>query len=353
MKNPRVEINLNKITHNTKEIVSICSRFNISVAGVTKVFCGDTDVAKAMEKGGIEYIADSRIQNIIGLKEIKLPKLLLRLPMLSEIPELVRYCDLSLNSEVETIKRISLECKKQQKIHKIILMADMGDLREGVWHGDISGTVDKIMGLEGIEIAGIGTNLTCYGGVIPSNKNLGLLSYIAEGLRKRYGLSLPIVSGGNSSSLHLLDSGEMPAGINNLRIGEAIALGRETAFGKRINNTYDDAALFIGEIIEIQHKPSKPIGDIGMDAFGNAPEIEDMGLRYRAIVAAGRQDMDFSGLYPLDRDIKIIGASSDHLIVDITDSKNEYSIGSELGFKMSYGCLLRSMTSPYVNKVKI
>lgn len=353
MKNPRVEIDLSKIWHNTKEVVKKCSSHNINIMGVTKVLCGDIDAARAMAEGGVSFIADSRIKNIVNLSMIPLPKILLRIPMQSEISEIVKYCDYSLNSEVETISMLSCEALRQGKVHKIILMVDLGDLREGIWFENYDESFQRIAGLKGIEIAGIGTNLTCYGGVIPSKENLTLLSNIADQMRKKYSISLPIVSGGNSSSLHLLDKGSMPSGINNLRIGEAVMLGRETAFGQRIHNMHDDACIFYGEIVEIKHKPSKPIGEIGMDAFGNTPQFEDIGPRYRAIIAAGRQDIDFHGIYPVDDYIKVKGASSDHLILDITECKDRYSVGDEIPFKMSYGCLLRSMTSPYVEKIKL
>lgn len=353
MINPRVEINLKKIEHNTREIVRICNSSGISVAGVTKVFCGDDDIAGVMAEAGVKYLADSRILNIEKLHGDEIPMMLLRIPMISEVQEVVRYCDYSLNSEIDTIRKLSSEAVRQGRFHNIILMIDLGDLREGVWYEDYDDTVKKIIGFPGIVISGIGTNLTCYGGVLPTQNNLSLLVDIAFCIRKKYSIELPIVSGGNSSSLYLIDKGEMPSGINNLRIGEAIALGKETAYGKKIENMYDDASLFFGEIVEIKYKPSQPIGKIGVDAFGNTPSILDMGSRYRAIIAVGRQDVNFEKMTPIDRDIRIIGASSDHLILDITDSKKEYSVGDDISFKISYECLLRCMTSPYVRKVKI
>jgi len=353
MINPRVEIDLSKIMHNTLQIVNVCAGSNINVMGVTKVFCGDITIAKYMVAGGVRFLADSRIQNIIGLSETDIPKVLLRLPMKSEVEEVVKYADYSLNSEIGTIKRLSRECVRQGKTHKIILMVDLGDLREGVWYEHIDETVKDVVGLEGIELVGIGTNLTCYGGVIPSHKNLSILSNEAEIIRQKYKISLPIVSGGNSSSLHLVYSGEVPGGISNLRIGEAIVLGRETAFGNRIEGLYDDAFTLHGEIIEAKRKPSMPIGNVGMDAFGGTPQFVDRGNRDRAIIAIGRQDIDFQGMIPMDDNVKIVGASSDHLIVDITESGNRYSVGSEISFKVSYGCLLRCMTSPYVKKVYV
>ncbi|KPU42528.1 hypothetical protein OXPF_43130 [Oxobacter pfennigii] len=353
MVNPRIEIDLYKLRHNTENIVKLCQSNNISVMGVAKVFCGNYDIAMEMVKGGVKYLSDSRIENIIALKGISIPKVLLRIPMPSEVEQVVEYADYSLNSEIGTIYKISDTCVKQHKTHKIILMFDLGDLREGIWYKDYFNFIEEVRYLPGVEIAGIGTNLTCYGGVIPTNLNLSVLTNIAKEIRQRLNIELPIVSGGNSSSLHLIENKNMPEGINNLRIGEAIALGRETAYGRQIEGLYDDCFMLYGEIIEVKRKPSLPFGQINMDAFGNKPEFTDKGMSKRAIVALGRQDIRHEDLIPCDSSMEILGASSDHLLLDITECKAEYEPGSEVKFKLGYGSLLSSMTSNYVKKVML
>jgi predicted amino acid racemase len=352
LKNPRIEIDLNKIKHNTEYIVSECRKVGISVMGVTKAFCGDVDIASAMVDGGVSFLADSRLENIIKIKDIHLPKVMLRIPMQSEVHDVVLNCDYSLNSEIDTISLLSKESIKIGKRHNVILMIDLGDLREGIWYEDSFDCIKKIKDLDGIKIAGIGTNLTCYGGVIPSYKNLSKLIEIANIIENIIGYKLDIISGGNSSSLHLLPKGEIPSRINNLRVGEAILLGRETAYGNIIDNLYDDIFMLYGEIVEIKKKPSYPVGDIGIDAFGKVPTFANKGPRLRAILAMGRGDVDFKNIIPEDDSIDIIGGSSDHLILDIENSKNSYSVGDEVGFKTTYGSLLQSMTSHYVKKIK-
>jgi ornithine racemase len=47
-------------------------------------------------------------------------------------------------------------------------------------------------------------------------------------------------------------------------------------------------------------------------------------------------------------DVDVLGATSDHLILDAKDSK--IKTGSEVAFDVDYATLLRSMTSPYVTK---
>ncbi|WP_342455658.1 hypothetical protein [Caloramator sp. Dgby_cultured_2] len=169
-------------------------------------------------------------------------------------------------------------------------------------------------------------------------------------MQEKYNLDLEIISGGNSSSLYLLLENRLPKGINNLRFGEALLLGRETAFGNFVDGLHKDVFILRAEIIELKEKPSVPIGNIGMDAFGQKPHFEDKGIMKRAIVAMGRQDIDPSGLIPLDQDISIVGASSDHTILDVTHSKREYKVGDTVEFVMEYGALLRAMTSEYVKR---
>ncbi|AOT72843.1 ornithine racemase Orr [Geosporobacter ferrireducens] len=347
---PRIEIDLSKIRTNTKILTDRCKKAGIQVAGVTKGFCAVPQIAEALVEGGIAMLADSRLENFDKIAHIPLPKILLRLPMISQVEKVVSLVDISLNSELSTIKKLSEESLKQKKIHKIILMIDLGDLREGIWNNQVIETIEEIVNLDGIKLIGVGTNLTCYGGVIPTKNNLGLLADFAKEILEKFQIQLEIISGGNSSSLYLLDREEMPKSINHLRLGESIVLGRETAFGEAIPGTYQDAFRLVAEIIELKEKPSVPIGEIGMDAFGNKPVFEDRGIRKRAILAVGRQDVSVNNLIPKDEKISILGASSDHLIIDVTDSSKEYAVGDEVSFNIEYGALLQLMTSEYVYK---
>ncbi|OPL08230.1 MAG: alanine racemase [delta proteobacterium ML8_F1] len=344
---PRLSVDLLKVTHNTRTLVAMAREKGIGVYGVTKVHYGHPGITEAMVKGGIEGIADSRMENLEAMGDYGIPRMLLRLPMLSEASRVVAGADISLNSEMATIKALGRAAVKQGKIHQIILMIDLGDLREGIEPRDVHVFVPEIMKTEGIELLGIGVNLTCYGGVIPDEGNLGELAAIAGEVQKRHGVSLKVVSGGNSSSLYLL-KGDFPKGINQLRLGEGIVLGRETTKGDPIPGTYQDAFILEAELIEVKEKDSYPRGTIGMDAFGNRPTYVDKGRMKRGILAVGRQDVVPEGLTPFDSGIEVIGASSDHTILDLTPSGNAYEVGDILRFRLSYGALLALSTSAYV-----
>lgn len=350
---PLIEIDLKKLEDNSRFMSQLCSKQGIGLMGVTKCFCAIPEASFAMVKGGIKMLADSRVENLIRLKDIPVKKVLLRLPMESEIEDVIEYADYSLNSELKTLRLLGKAAVKKKKVHNVIIMIDLGDLREGVLEGNIDAFIGEACKIEGIAIKGFGVNLTCYGGVIPDENNLGKLVNIANTMKNKFNLDIEIISGGNSSSVYLIEKGRLPIGINNLRLGEIILLGRETAFGNEISGMHKDVFKLKAQIVELKEKPSIPIGTIGMDAFGNTPSYEDRGIIKRAILAVGRQDIALEGITPIDKDIDILGASSDHTILDVTNSKKDYEVGDTVEFLMDYGCLLRASTSQYVKKALV
>lgn len=353
---PRLTVHLTKIKQNLDAVSKITHGGNCSMMIVTKGFCADKRIVELIaEHPGVNFLADSRVQNIKTYAEFARKNgketVLLRLPMGSEADEVVKYVDLSFNSELSTITLLNEASKKQNKKHKVLLMIDLGDLREGIFFKDedqIMDAVSEILKMECIELYGIGVNLTCYGAVIPKNDNLSILVDIARKIEDRFNISLSMISGGNSSSIYLIGKDELPEGINNLRLGESFILGNDTAYGAKIEETCSDALILEAEIIELKSKQSIPIGEIGVDAFGQKPVYEDRGIIKRAILAVGKQDIDIDSMTPLDEKIDILGGSSDHLILDVTNSDTAYKVGDCIKFELGYGGMLKAFTSAYV-----
>ena len=347
---PKLTINLQKLMENTQKMKQLCLDNDITnLCVVVKVMAGDLETVRAVSSVGIDYLGDSRIENLKRIKNFNSKKALMRLPMPHQAYSVVKYADMSLNSEIETIRKLNKAAEKQNKKHEVVLMFDMGDLREGIFFQDpYLDIVDEILSMDNIILKGIGTNLTCYGGVIPSSDNLTNLVRIAHTIEHEFDMTLPIISGGNSSTVFLFNQRIIPAGINNLRIGEAIFLGRETAYGNLIEGMHDDIFTLYAEIIEIKEKPSYPIGEIGMNSFGEIPIIEDLGMMKRAILAIGKQDVQIDNITPIDQSISIVGGSSDHLIIDLKSSN--YQLGDIVQFKPNYPGLLQLMTSKYIKK---
>ncbi len=349
MTTPRIEIDLAKIAHNAKKLKELYSSKGISVIGVTKLVCGDPSIADVLVKSGINILADSRISNIKRMREagIHAQFVLLRTPVPSQAESVVKYADISLNSELSVVKSLSKFAVNNNTTHKIILMVELGDLREGLMPLDLEDTVKGVMSLEGIELAGIGANLACFGGVKPDEEKMRYLSSLAGDIEERFGLTLKFVSGGNSANYIWFVSTKDVGRVNNLRLGESIYLGRETLYRTPIPGLYTDAFTLIAEVIESKIKPSIPYGEVCQDAFGNIPKFQDRGQIRRVILGVGLQDVLVSGITPI-LDIDILGASSDHII--LYTKQVDLKVGNEVVFNLNYGALLSVMTSPYVMK---
>ena len=347
--NPRIIVNLDKLSHNLQAIREILQPRNIDFAVVTKVFCADKRIVSMLRESGVDFFADSRLANLQAIGEGP-RRLLLRVAMLSEAERVVANSELSLQSEISVIRALGEAADRLKRRHGVVLMVDMGDLREGIFYRDresILRTARAALDYEYLSLEGVGVNLTCYGAIVPDEHNLGGLVDIARWLRQELGVPLPLVSGGNSSSLGLISRGEAPEGITNLRLGEVLALGNDTAACCLMPGFCGDAFTLCAELVEVQRKPSKPIGVSGANAFGESVRYEDRGWQRRGILAIGRQDIHAETLHPLDERVEILGASSDHLLVNLTQAP-EYEVGAEIRFNLDYGNLLHAFTSAYV-----
>lgn len=355
---PILEVNLDKLYGNINTILSLCNSYSIDVAGVIKGFNAIPSIIDLMVKAGCKQIASSRMNQLkqchsIGIEK---PLMLIRIPMACEIEDVITYCDISLNSEKETIEQLNSVATRMDKIHKIILMYDLGDLREGIFDESYFIKLATYIEheLDHIELLGIGTNLSCYGSVIPTEENMNTLIAVAEEVESSIGRSLEIISGGATTSLPLLHAGQMPERINHLRLGEGMTCSQDLSYylDTYIDGLVDDCFIIKAQIIEINDKPTHPIGELGIDAFGNKPIYVDRGIRKRAILAIGNQDLgNIHKLIPFDRCIEILGGSSDHTIIDIQDSETSYSLGDIVPFKVFYQAMLFATQSPYVNTI--
>jgi predicted amino acid racemase len=352
---PRLEIYPERIEENARSVIGLCHANGIQVACVTKVVCAHPDVVKALDHAGADLLADSRLENLRAIRATgtRLPLLLLRIPTPSLLDEVVRCADISLNSSLDTLRGLSEAAITANVTHKAIVMVDVGDLREGIWPDRVVEVVSSASNLPNLELVGLGCNLACYGGVIPTADKMQMLIDLRNQCCKATGLSLDILSGGNSANLPLLASGDMPRSINLLRIGEAIQLGRNVLDRSPWPGTRQDTYRVVAEVVELETKPSVPIGSRGQDAFGGTPEFTDRGLRKRAICNIGRQDVTVDNLEPVDPGMIILGGSSDHLIVDVEEAHQKIKVGDELAFYPGYSALLAASTSPYVKKIVI
>ncbi len=346
---PRLQIDLAKIHHNAHTLVSLLGRRGISVSGVTKTFLGLPDIAAELLAAGVSGLADSRIENIQTMRRgaVKAHMTLIRSPMISQAALVVGHADTSLNTELDVISELSKAAGAIGRTHGVLLMVELGDLREGIMPVDLERVVGRTLRFPNIAFKGIGTNLACRSGVVPDSANMGELSKLANALDATFGPIVSMVSGGNSSNLNWVLGGADTGRINNLRLGESILLGCETLHRQPIEGLHTDAFTLVAEVIESGPKPTKPWGEIAENAFGAVVTPVDSGTICQAILALGQMDTDPDGLTP-PPGIRILGSSSDHLVVDC--GRECLPTGTEITFQLNYSAVARAMTSPFVTK---
>jgi predicted amino acid racemase len=345
-----LNVDLAKITANARAVVGLLG--GVKVVAVTKCTCGAPEVARAMLAGGAVALGESRHENAERLRAagVDAPMWLLRSPAPARAEETVRLFELSLASELETCRALDAAAAAAGRCHRLLVMVDLGDLREGVLPDELPAFVEAVEELDHVELAGIGVNLTCYGAVCPDPRNMGELVELALDAERRTGRRL-LVSGGNSGSIGMVASGRMPVGITSLRIGETILHGVDTLTRDPWPGLHTDVFEVAAPVIECKVKPSLPHGEVAQDAYGNHPVFSDRGERRRAICAMGRQDCMPEYLTPLDPGVEILGASSDHLILDVEAMPSPPAVGQALRFRPNYAATVQLSTSPYIHKV--
>ena len=353
---PYIEMNLDHVKDNARAVCDYCAQSGISVAGVVKFSDGDTDIAKAYFDGGCPEIASSRVTHLRELRQAypEIPTLLIRMPMACEVEEAVRWCDTAFCTSFETLHLLEDAAAKQEKTVRVLLILDVGDLREGVMTEDeLVALAVEAEKLPHIALRGIGSTFGCYGSVLADRENLTRLCKAAELVEKAVGHSLETVSGGSSSSLMALSRGEVPARVNHLRIGGFIANPMNMRLNRHFTlpGTNEDTFFLHAQIVESNVKPTCPQNQSGKNWTGNTVVYEDLGIRRRAIAALGEADVgDVTKLIPVDQGIRIMGGSSDHLILDTAESEKEYAVGDVVTFRMQYSAMLHAFTSRLVVK---
>lgn len=357
---PKLVVDLKKLQHNIDRVLVNCQDQGVEVAGVIKGCSGLPECAKLMAQEGCRFIASSRLDQIEAVRNygVQADFMLIRVPMLSEAADVVRLTEISLNSEAKVLRALNHQAGLQDKQHKVILMVDLGDLREGFWDREelMEAALCVENNMHNLELAGVGTNLGCYGGIDATVEKLNELVECAEAIEEKIGRELEFVAGGSTTSYPRVLEKNMPRRINLLRIGEAMLLARDLQdfWGCDMSDMHRDVFTLQAEVIEAREKPTYPVGKIMYDAFERKPEFEDRGIRKRALIALGRADFAFPDmLIPRDKNIQILGASSDHTILDVQDCQREYKVGDIIEFDLCYSTIVYATNSPNVDIVYV
>jgi predicted amino acid racemase len=349
-----LDIDLDKIGQNARCLVDIAAGRGVTITAITKALLGEPQLARTLSNAGVAALGDSRIENIERMRHahVTTPMVLIRSPMPSQIDRVVRSNTISVNSDLDVLSALGAAARVCGRVHDVIVMVELGDLRDGVMVNDLHATVRHILRQPSLRLHGIGTNLACRSGVEPTDVNMGELSDLVETLETTFGVQLDCVSGGNSANLGWMTNTTDLGRVNNLRLGESILLGRDPLNRRPIAGLQTNAITLVGEVIESHRKPTQPWGRTSQNAFGETfdtrrrEEAVEHGEIWQTIVAAGRQDTDPRDLMGRSG-VTVLDASSDHLILETTTRR---SPGAEIRFEPGYSALLRSMTSPFVSK---
>lgn len=352
-----IKLYKNKLRHNYYFLKNLFRQHNIQWGIVTKLLCGNKKYLEEVMNLGIKELCDSRISNLKIIKKMdqSIVTVYIKPPAKRSIKSIVAYADVSLNTELFTIKLLSEEAKRQNKIHRVVIMIELGDLREGVMREEIIDFYAQIFELPNINIVGLGTNLNCLNGVLPSEDKLIQLSLYKQIIELKFKREIPFVSAGTSATLPLLLRKQLPKGVNHFRLGESLFWG---------NNMFEDDQLIEGmetdvielfaEIIEINEKPVVPTGMLAENPSGEVFEIneDDFGrTTFRGIIDIGLLDINPDYLIPQEKNIEVVGASSDMLILDLKSNSRNYKVGDLVAFRLKYMGALGLLNSDYIEKV--
>lgn len=352
MSTPRIEVDLGKIRQNTQTVVRRLKSRGINVTGVTKGVCGNPDIARAMLDGGAVGLADARLNNVKKLRNegITSSVTLIRTPMLSQADEVVQFCEASYNTEMVVIAALAEAAARKDKVHDVILMVEMGDLREGIMPKDLAAIAHQVVKMPGVVLKGIGANFACLNGIAPDAAKIAAFSALATEIEAVCDPFFETVSGGNSANLPMALAGQSTGRINNLRLGEAILLGVDPVSGDQIGGMYTDAFTLVAEVIETDTKPSHPAVNFSDPALAGFRLVANGGGNTRLILALGHQDTDILGL-SMPAGHRLIGATSDHLVIG--NPLPTARVGSQIRFQINYSALMHAMAAPDIDTTLI
>ncbi len=357
-------IQTEKIKNNIKFLSDYFNKHNIHWSLITKVFSGDKEFLKnvltsdVIEK--IDSVGDSRLTSLKNLKAVNpnMRTIYIKPPAKIYADEVVKYADISLNSSFSTIQALNEAANKAGKTHQIIIMIELGELREGVAGKDIMQFYEKVFELSHIDVIGIGSNLGCMYGVEPTYDKLLQLTLYKELISAKFNKELKFISGGTSITLPLIEMGTVPKEVNHFRVGEAAFFGVSPLYNKQFKELSVDTFEFTANIIELEEKKIVPEGiisdaNIGHTADYNKEDISETSVK--AILDFGLLDVDKADIEVYDNDISFVGITSDMLVIDIgsnktKDGKQKYGVGEKIKFKPNYMAVARLLNSKFIDK---
>lgn len=350
-----ITLNTDKLKDNFNHLNQLFEQHDIEWSVVAKMLCGNPKYLKELIGLGIRQICDSRLDNLKIIKSLapEIETVFIKPPAKRNVASIVEYADVSFNTEYETIRLLSEAAVRLNKLHKIVIMIELGELREGVMREQFIDFYEKVFKLPNIDVAGIGANLTCMYGVLPNQDKLIQLCLYKQLVEAKFNKKIPYISGGASVTIPLIEKGLLPAGINHFRVGETLFLGTDVYNSKPFEHMHNDVFKLYAEIIELNEKPLIPTGELGQNLTGHVNSFDESlsgSTSFRAIVDVGLLDVEDGHIKPVSTDIEIAGASSDMIVLDLGENRRNLKVGDTVAFDLDYMGILRLMHSDYIDK---
>lgn len=350
-----ITLNKQKLRENYQKLDELFQQNDIRWAVVSKLLCGNRKYLESLIELGIKQICDSRVTNLKAIKAINpnIETVFIKPPAKRSVTRVVEFADISFNTELETIRLLSKAAVAAAKVHKIVIMIELGELREGVMRDHLVDFYSDVFKLPGIEVIGIGTNLTCMYGVLPNHDKLIQLCIYKELIETKFNRKIPYVSGGASVTIPLIENGLLPKGVNHFRVGETLYLGTNVYHNTTFEQMHNDVFKLYAEVIEISEKPMVPMGELGHNLTGDVMEFDQQSAgnsAHRAIVDFGLLDIETEHFKPVEDYMHIVGSSSDMTVIDLGENSRNIKTGDLIEFKMDYMGILRIMHSKYIDK---
>ncbi|KIX89910.1 alanine racemase [Staphylococcus microti] len=327
-----IHIHLSKIKYNAVLLQQMLHHRGIRMIPVTKCMAGDTKVHTMLRGLGFDLLAESRLKHIPTAQTPRKDFMLIKGSLPEEAAQTVQQTRISLQTEMETIRALSEAAIAQGIKHQLLLMVDWKDGREGVLTYEAVSYIKEIKKLAGIDFKGLAFNFMCYRQMPPTEEDLPYMHRFIEAVEKDTGVHLHTISGGNSSMLTLAMYQDLGR-INELRVGEAIFRGYETAYNMRLPQLYDNAVTITGRIIEIKPR---------LDLRTHQSYLQ-------AIVDIGQLDTAADDIIPFDEQLSIVGYTSDVLLLNL-GLADYYQVGDDVTFELGYAAIAQSMHSQQLKK---
>jgi predicted amino acid racemase len=232
-----------------------------------------------------------------------------------------------------------------------MIMVESGDRREGVMPELVEPLCRLVLDSPGLELAGLATSFNCLCGVLPTVESQQQFGELAAATEASLGVRFRYVSPGHTNNVRFVLDGTMPVRVNHLRVGEAILFGTDELSDILLPVPHHDTFRAYARVIEVQEKPSAPEGPVGKDAFNRIHEWPDLGVRRRAVLELGEIDLSVADICPTRAGITMVGASSDHAVIDVTDAEPAVAVGDELEFRCAYTAVSTGWSSVTTDKI--